>query len=157
MSSLMSVPILPAEKQLDDANWGSFKDTIVSLLRGRGLDGYPLGTILRSSAQTYPGLYVIPTTAANSRTPSQDEWDLRDANAGAIIYQNVVDPIAHGLVPTETSRQMWILLSAKFNRTSEVLKGLAVEKLRALKLANGRGLPAHLDALTKLRAEQIID
>jgi hypothetical protein len=48
---------------------------------------------------------------------------------------------------------MWIALNAKFNRTSEVLKGLAMENLRALKLANGRDLPAHLEAFEKLRSE----
>ncbi|KAJ7132493.1 hypothetical protein C8R44DRAFT_558679, partial [Mycena epipterygia] len=111
MSSNTSIPILAAEKQLDEANWGSWKDTMTSLLRGRGLDGYPLGTILRSAAATFPGLYPSAhATPLNSRNPSTEEWDLRDATAGAILYQNIVDPKAHGIGATDTSRQMWIAL-----------------------------------------------
>jgi hypothetical protein len=50
---------------------------------------------------------------------------------------------------------MWLALNAKFNRSSEVLKGLAFTKLRALKCKDGRHLRAHLDELTKLRAEVV--
>jgi hypothetical protein len=75
--------------------------------------------------------------------------------ASAIIYQNVVDPRAHALSASETSRDMWLKLSTKFHRKSEVLKGQAMDALRSLKLASGCDLPAHLDALTKLCSDAL--
>ncbi|KAJ7640550.1 hypothetical protein B0H17DRAFT_1216601 [Mycena rosella] len=85
--------------------------------------------------------------------PSTEEWDLRDGHMGAMLYQNIKDPKAHGLDVTDMAHQMWVTLHAKFNRISEVLKGLALEKLHSAKLASGRGIPVHLDELARLRAE----
>jgi hypothetical protein len=72
---------------------------------------------------------------------------------GATLYQNVKDPKAHGLSATDTTHQMWIALNVKFNRSSEVLKGLAFKRLHSAKLAKGRDMPAHLDELARLHAE----
>ncbi|KAF7334104.1 hypothetical protein MVEN_02316200 [Mycena venus] len=82
-----------------------------------------------------------------------EKYDLRDAITGTIIYQNILDPTAHGISVTDTSRGMWDALNAKFNRSSEVLKSIALEKLQAVKLANGWDLPAHLENLTKLHTD----
>jgi hypothetical protein len=76
-----------------------------------------------------------------------------DGQISATIYQNIKDPKAHSLEPTDTARAMWVLLNAKFGRKSEVLKGLAMQRLRGLKLADGSSLPQHLDKLTTLRAD----
>jgi hypothetical protein len=148
--STSSIPIFAAEKQLADANWSSWEERIISSLRGRGLYGYPSGSILRPQ---HP--MSLHATSANSTSPSTEEWDLRDAMASAIIYQNIVDPRAHGLSASETSREMWLKLTVKFVRKSEVLKGIAMDTLRSLKLASGRDLPAHLKALTKLRSDAL--
>ncbi|KAF7372370.1 Retrotransposon Ty1-copia subclass [Mycena venus] len=122
MTSTTSIPILP----------------IGNILCGCSLDNYPLGTIQPTIAVTFPSLYSTQTTVINSCTPSAEEYDLRDAIASAIIYQNILDPTAHGI---------------NFNCTFEVLKSNALEKLRAVKLANGWGLPAHLENLTKLHTD----
>jgi hypothetical protein len=75
--------------------------------------------------------------------------------ASAIIYQNIVDPCAHALSASETSREMWLKLVTKFHRKSEVLKGQVMDALHSLKLASRRDLPAHLDALTKLHSDAL--
>ncbi|KAJ6577263.1 hypothetical protein B0H19DRAFT_1061923 [Mycena capillaripes] len=137
------ITILPAEKQLDNQNYPVFKDALVSLVRGRGYHGYLTGAILRPAAPTFSG----HPSAPNSLLPSTEEWDLRDGHAGALIYQNVKDPKAHSLSATDTAHEMWIALEAKFNCSSEVLKGLALERLRSAKLASGRNMPVHLDVL----------
>ncbi|KAK6996174.1 hypothetical protein R3P38DRAFT_2432638, partial [Favolaschia claudopus] len=62
---------------------------------------------------------------------------------------------AHGLSATSPSSEMWALLYAKFMRTSEALKGLAIDKLRFVKLTDTRYLPEHLDTLTTLRGEAL--
>jgi hypothetical protein len=144
-----AITIFPDEKKLGDDNWVSFKDMILSLARGRGYEGYLLGSIPRTMAATFAG----HSTLANSVVPSTEEWDLRSGQMAALIYLNVKDPKAHGLSASDTPFDMWIALHSKFNRTSEVLKGQAMEKIRSVKLASGRDLPAHLDELTKLRAE----
>jgi hypothetical protein len=148
--STTSIPIFAADKQLSDGNWSAWEERIISSLRGRGLYGYPSGAILRPQNPT-----SLHPTLANSTIPSTEEWDLRDAMASAIIYQNVVDPRAHALSASETSRKMWLKLVTKFHRKSEVLKGQAMDALRSLKLASGRDLPAHLDVLTKLRSDAL--
>jgi hypothetical protein len=152
MSATTSIPILSLDKQLaGDSNWGTFQDTIMNLLRGKGLDAYPKGLVQRTAAATFPGLYGNQATAVNSRTPSIEEYELRDNIAAAIIYQNIVDPQAHGLSATGTSREIWAALHAKFNCSSEVLKGAAKTKLMSVKLLKGVDLPTHLQTLTKLR------
>ncbi|KAJ7190837.1 hypothetical protein GGX14DRAFT_603424 [Mycena pura] len=104
-------PILAPEKQLSDSNWLSWDDVIISILRGRGLEGYPTGVVLQQQNGTFPGHPLLP----NSDVPSAEEWSLRDGIASSIIYQNIVDPMAHGLIPTETSREMYLKLHAKFH------------------------------------------
>src|ERR1700761_5503897 len=122
-SNQSAIPILAPEKQLTDSNWLSWDDVIISILRGRGLEGYPTGVVVLQPNPTFLGHPSLP----NSDTPSAEEWRLRDGIASSIIYQNVVDPMAHGLVPTNSSREMYLKLYAKFHRTSEVSKRLAMD------------------------------
>jgi hypothetical protein len=74
---------------------------------------------------------------------------------GAMVYQNVKDPKAHGLSLTDMSRVMWEALNAKSNWSSEVLKGLAFTKLCTLKCKDRQHIRAHLDQLLKLRTEVV--
>ncbi|KAJ7449606.1 hypothetical protein FB451DRAFT_1053102, partial [Mycena latifolia] len=104
--SQSSITILPAEKQLDDQNWPSFKNTLISLARGRGLEGYLTGAIQRSVAPTWNG----HPTPANSIFPSTEEWDLCDGLVSALLYQNIKDPEAHGLEVNGTAHLMWVTL-----------------------------------------------
>jgi hypothetical protein len=150
MSTITSIPTFPVDKQLTDTNWGSWMDSVISAVRGRGLWGNVAGDILRTEAP-----YSGHPSLANSTTPLTEEWDLRDAIAAAIIYGNIVDPRAHGIEVNDTSRGMWVKLHAKFQRTSEVLKGQAMDTLRSIKLDNWADLPAHLDALTKARQDAV--
>ncbi|KAJ7605606.1 hypothetical protein DFH06DRAFT_1348576 [Mycena polygramma] len=126
---LGNVTILPEDKQLVDVNWPDFKETIFSLARGRGVDGY-LETILRPSAPTFNG----HPTPINSTTPSTEEFDLRDGWLASAIFQNTKDPKAHGISASDSARDMWIALHSKFNRSTEPLKNLAIDRLRNLKL-----------------------
>jgi hypothetical protein len=99
--SMTSIPIFAANKQLTDSNWSAWEERIISSLRGRGLYGYPSGAILRPQNPT-----SLHPTLANSTIPSTEEWDLHDAIASTIIYQNIVDPCAHALSASKTSRDM---------------------------------------------------
>ncbi|KAJ7191835.1 hypothetical protein GGX14DRAFT_578570 [Mycena pura] len=67
-----SIPILTSDKQLSDANWLSlaWDDAIISILRGRGLEGYLTGTVVQQPNATFAG-----------HPPSAEEWRLRDGIA----------------------------------------------------------------------------
>ncbi|KAF7333549.1 Retrotransposon Ty1-copia subclass [Mycena sanguinolenta] len=177
MSSIASTPLLPIDERLTPFNWPVWNEKVISLMRGRGVAEYPEGKIHRPSAMgasaptpaaddsgdgadasistAQRGTPSVTPTAINSHTPSLEEWTLRDGIAAAIIYQNVAQPAAHGIRASNTSREMWAALSLKFGRTSEALKAQAMDRLRAVKLKNGRDLPQHLDKLSTLRDEAL--
>ncbi|KAJ7019025.1 hypothetical protein C8F04DRAFT_1276781 [Mycena alexandri] len=139
--SLGPITILPESKQLSDNNWNDFKEDLFSLIRGRGLGGYINGTIHPLTGPApYPHIHPTPL---NHATPSLDEYNMREGFVSSMIYQNVKDPKAHGLSASDGARAMWTTLHGKFNRTSDLLAGLAKDKLRAVKLHSGRDLPCH--------------
>ncbi|KAJ6565931.1 hypothetical protein DFH09DRAFT_1157298, partial [Mycena vulgaris] len=135
--STPAITILPDDKQLGQGeNWSVFSRNVVSLARGRGLMDYLTGNVVRPTAFV-AGQHATPNT---SRFPSAEEFDMRDGYISALIYQNVKEPEAHGLNPADSAYSMWAALHSKFNRTSDLLAGLALDRL---------------DALTKLRSEVI--
>ncbi|KAJ3827037.1 hypothetical protein F5880DRAFT_1475246, partial [Lentinula raphanica] len=117
-NSLPPIQIFVETRQLDSVvNFLSFSDSIVSITRGYGLEGYIDGTIPRPAANvapsllaagTTPGQPVIPSPTANNLvTPTLEEWDIRNARVAALIYLNVKDPRGIGLNPNMTSLEMW--------------------------------------------------
>ncbi|KAJ3968822.1 hypothetical protein EV361DRAFT_870548 [Lentinula raphanica] len=93
-NNLPPVQHLPENRQLDGvANFLAFRDSIVSTVRGYGLEGYLDGSIPRPPANVAPavlaagpnpGQNVIPvSTANNSATPSEAEWELRNARVAS--------------------------------------------------------------------------
>ncbi|KAJ3717911.1 hypothetical protein C8R42DRAFT_586714, partial [Lentinula raphanica] len=117
-NSLPPIQIFIETCQLDSvANFLSFSDSVVSIARGYGLEGYIDGTILRPAANVAPpilaagatpGQPVIPSaTANNSTSPTLEEWDIRNARIAALIYLNVKDPRGIGLNPNLTALDMW--------------------------------------------------
>ncbi|KAJ3816799.1 hypothetical protein F5878DRAFT_549290, partial [Lentinula raphanica] len=117
-SSLPPIQVFVESRQLDNiANFLSYSDSIVSIARGYGLEGYLDGTISRPDLNAAPavmaagpnsGVGVVPlATSNNSTKPSRDEWDIHNARIAAIIFLNVKDPRGIGLSPTLTAQDMW--------------------------------------------------
>ncbi|KAJ3831287.1 hypothetical protein F5878DRAFT_549737, partial [Lentinula raphanica] len=119
-NSLPPIQTFTESRQLDSiANFLSFSDSIISITRGYGLEGYIDGSISRPASNIAPnvlaagavaGQSVIPVstpTPNNSNAPSLDEWELRNARVAAIIYMNVRDPRGIGLNPNLTALEMW--------------------------------------------------
>ncbi|CAK5280774.1 unnamed protein product [Mycena citricolor] len=150
-SNLPSTPILPDDQKLavDGMNWSTWKEAAISMARGRGLTGYLYGTI------NNPTGYVASLygTALNSDNPSPDEYLIRDGWVAAMLFQNMKDPRSHDITGSDTAHRMWTILLAKFNRSSELLIGMKVERLRELVLKDPRKLPAHIDKLVKRRTD----
>ncbi|KAJ3772479.1 hypothetical protein FB446DRAFT_618112, partial [Lentinula raphanica] len=117
-NSLPPIQIFVETRQLDSvSNFLAFSDSIVSITRGYGLEGYIDGSIPRPAgtiapfvlaAGSTPGQPVIPTpTANNSNSPTLEEWELRNARVAAIIYMNIKDPRGIGLNPNQSALEMW--------------------------------------------------
>ncbi|KAJ7484309.1 hypothetical protein FB451DRAFT_1169381 [Mycena latifolia] len=152
MSFSTHITILASDKQLAEQNWPSWHDSLISLVRGKGLSRYTDGMITCPTGVSQLGL-PGHGTAVNSRNPTVEEWELHDGVASATIYQNIMDPQAHGIKATITSFEMMTIQSSKFNHTSEVLKKLAMDKLNGQKLERRIDMSTHLETLTKLRTE----
>ncbi|KAJ3833431.1 hypothetical protein F5878DRAFT_665659, partial [Lentinula raphanica] len=102
-NSLPPIQTFSESRQLNNiTNFLLFSDSIISITRGYGLEGYIDGSISRPASNVAPavlaagavaGQPVIPApTSNNSNAPSADEWELRNARVAAIIYMNVRDP-----------------------------------------------------------------
>ncbi|KIK50845.1 hypothetical protein GYMLUDRAFT_141230, partial [Collybiopsis luxurians FD-317 M1] len=107
--------IFPEDRQLNGlSNWALFRDHLKSVARATGLSGYIDGTI---AAPTPPSTNLqgpLPApTPVNSRSPSLEEWELRDARIAGIIYQNIKDPRSLGVTQDMTAQAMWTQLVAE--------------------------------------------
>ncbi|KAJ3791444.1 hypothetical protein GGU11DRAFT_751787 [Lentinula aff. detonsa] len=78
---------------------------------------------------TVPALVPAPTLI-NVRTPSLEEWELRDGHLAGIIYQNVKDPHSIALTELMTSYEMWTRLTDKFETSSVAAQALAKEQIQ---------------------------
>ncbi|CAK5282848.1 unnamed protein product [Mycena citricolor] len=151
-TNLPSTPILPDKQKLatDGSNWPNFKEVMVSMARGRGLEGYLFDTVI------LPAGFVannLGHTLLNSMMPSPDKYTLRDGWVAAMLFQNIKDPRSHDLKGTDSAAVIWTTLAHKFNRSTELLVRLKMERLRTLNLKDPRYLMSHIDELIKRRAE----
>ncbi|CAK5283655.1 unnamed protein product [Mycena citricolor] len=151
-ANLPSIPLLNDDQKLasDGSNWATFKEVMVSMARGRGLDGYLFGTVLEPAGFVANNL---GPSSLNATMPSPDEYTLRDGWVAALLFQNIKDPRAHDLKGTDQASMIWSTLVHKFNRSTELLVGLKMERLRTLTLKDPRYLMTHIDELVKRRAE----
>lgn len=149
-----NIPIFPDERKLNETNFNNWLDDIISIVQGRGLEGYLTGAIVRPTVHP-PMIYPISTqnTPPNSYSPSLEEWLYRDGVVASILYQNVIDPKAHGISPLDSSILIANTLDSKFRSVSEISKIQAMQRLQGEKFITGANLLTHLDTLSKLRTE----
>ncbi|KAJ3978848.1 hypothetical protein F5890DRAFT_1559571, partial [Lentinula detonsa] len=125
-NALPNLISFPEDRQLIGlSNWAVFRDHLRSVARATGLTGYLLGTIAAPSpvvlTSTDPTTIPPPVPAStliNARTPSLEEWELRDGRLAGIIYQNVKDPRSIALTELMTAHEMWIRLTNEFETSS---------------------------------------
>ncbi|KAJ3781295.1 hypothetical protein GGU10DRAFT_379671 [Lentinula aff. detonsa] len=128
------------------SNWAVFRDHLHSVARATGLTGYLLGTIVAPSpivltspspgGTTVPPLVAAPTLI-NARTPSLEEWELRDGRLAGIIYQNVKDPRSITLTELMTTHEMWTQLTNEFDTSSAAAQALAKEQIQQFRYSLG--------------------
>ncbi|KIM46873.1 hypothetical protein M413DRAFT_45259, partial [Hebeloma cylindrosporum] len=69
------------------------------------------------------------STALNSSTPNELEYDLRESAACSSIIINITDLFGTGINPTAKSHVLWVLLKAQYRRVSERAKNMRENKI----------------------------
>ncbi|KAJ3998130.1 hypothetical protein F5050DRAFT_1710733, partial [Lentinula boryana] len=128
------------------SNWAIFRDHLRSVARATGLTGYldgsistPASTVITSmSSDRTTGVSAPPvSTVINSRTPSIEEWELRDGRLAGIIFQNIQDPRSLGVTEFMTAHNMWTRLTSKFDTSSAAAQALAKERIQQFRYLPG--------------------
>ncbi|KIK54986.1 hypothetical protein GYMLUDRAFT_249008 [Collybiopsis luxurians FD-317 M1] len=144
-SSLPNLLVFPEDRQLTRiSNWAIFCDHLKSVAHPTGLLGYLDGTILSPTspppatgpinALSVPPAPITPVpTSINSRSPSIEEWELRDGHLAGIIYQNIKDPRSIRVTEDMSSNAMWMRLTAKYKTNLAATQALAKEQLQQFK------------------------
>ncbi|KAF9468434.1 hypothetical protein BDZ94DRAFT_1246786 [Collybia nuda] len=81
-------PIFPENDQFDGKNFTAFKTRLLIAAKARGARGY-----LEGATYTINTTIDAAPTPWTSRTPSSDEWEVRDAWALGLIVFNVKNRI----------------------------------------------------------------
>ncbi|KAF5392586.1 hypothetical protein D9757_002099 [Collybiopsis confluens] len=90
-------------------------------------------------------------TVVNSRSPSVEEWELRDNHLAGIIFQNVKDPHSIGIKLDMTSQEVWKKLTDKFKTKSEAAQTLALEHINQYRYITGTPFEEYFRELEVLR------
>ncbi|KAF5367205.1 hypothetical protein D9757_012230 [Collybiopsis confluens] len=152
---------MPLDHQLlGITNWATFRDHLKSTARSTGLLGYLDGSIqpvppIPVAGPVVPGGIppIVPAvpTPINSRTPSTEEWELRDGRLAGIIYQNIKDPRAIGVTEDMSSNAMWVKLTGEYKTTSAAAQALAKERIQQFKYNSGTRFEDYFKQLEALR------
>ncbi|KAF5358872.1 hypothetical protein D9757_012294 [Collybiopsis confluens] len=152
--------VLRDRQLLGLANWATFRDHLKSTARSTGLLGYLDGSIqpvppIPVAGPVVPGGIppTVPTlpTPINSRTPSVEEWELRDGRLAGIIYQNIKDPRSIGVTEDMSSNAMWVKLTGEYETTSAAAQALAKERIQQFKYNPGTRFEDYFKQLEALR------
>ncbi|KAF5370491.1 hypothetical protein D9757_013116 [Collybiopsis confluens] len=152
-ASLPNLIAFTEDRQLSGiSNWAVFRDHLKSTARSTGLFGYLDGSIQPASSNP-TGATSTPTaqTPINSRTPSVEEWELRDGRLAGIIYQNIKDPRSIGVTEDMTSNAMWLKLISEYETKSAAAQALAKERIQQLKYSPGTPFEDYFKQLEALR------
>ncbi|KAJ3792131.1 hypothetical protein GGU11DRAFT_761021 [Lentinula aff. detonsa] len=152
-TSLPGLLSFPEDRQLAGiSNWAIFRDHLKSVARATGLTGYLDGTITSPSPTDSSLPIKTPAaTSINSRSPSMDEWELRDGRLAGIIYQNIRDPRSVGITEDMSAHKMWRCLTEEYSNSSAAAQSLAKERIQKLRYDNGTPFEDYFKKLEALR------
>ncbi|KAG6883555.1 hypothetical protein C0992_008493, partial [Termitomyces sp. T32_za158] len=161
-TSSSNPPIFPEELQFNGTNYVNFKSRVLIAARAHGAKGYLDGMIKRPEdppadtpptterQTTKPDPDTVDTksttepTKWNSKTPSSDEWDLRDAWTLALIVYNCKNPVGLGIKMNGTAAEAWKTLTDAYGVVSKLAAMGAENRLRATTLKDGGDFVAHI-------------
>ncbi|KAJ3764905.1 hypothetical protein FB446DRAFT_709900, partial [Lentinula raphanica] len=89
-------------------------------------------------------------TPINSRTPSVEEWELRDGRLAGIIYQNIKDPRSIGVTEIMSAYEMWTRLTSEYDTSSAAAQTLAKECIQQFRYTPGTPFKEYFKQLEAL-------
>ena len=148
-------PIFTDENKFDGTNWIGWNNAITIAARLRGARGYLEGTIPKPpiAPPTLPTAQAVAVslppepTAWMSKTPSDDEWELRDAWTMGLLIYNIKNPVGLGVKLDGTAAEAWKSLTDQYQVTSELALVNAQRELRTTLLTEGADLLVHISDL----------
>ncbi len=118
---------MPDEEKFDGVNWIPWSKWIKITARLRGAHGYLDGTIPRPKAPPQPSESAgaedveLPADSTEwmSKSPSINEWTIRDAWIIGLLLYNTKNPIGLGMNLDGTGAEAWKSLEDQYAVTSD--------------------------------------
>ena len=150
-------PVFSEDKKFNGDNFYAFRTLVLTAARARGVIGYLDGTIQKPTETPLPTTIPIesagsttdtttPQTATEwySKTPSPEEWEVRDAWALGLLIFNIMNPVALGVVTTKTAADAWTSLTQNYAITTDMAAIAADAELRGMKYGDGQDFNTHI-------------
>jgi len=153
-------PVFSEDKKFNGDNFYAFRTLVLTAARARGVIGYLDGTIQKPTETPLPTTIPIesagsttdtttPQTATEwySKTPSPEEWEVRDAWALGLLIFNIMNPVALGVVTTKTAADAWTSLTQNYAITTDMAAIAADAELRGIKYEDSQDFDMHIKGL----------
>jgi len=137
---------LLSNEKFNGMNWTKFEKPILAAVKSCSMLPYIDGT-LQQPANPGASSTPTPTTYWGSKTPTQEEWDQRDAYVQGLIILNVKNPVGHGVRTDGTGLEMWKSLTDHFDTVTDLGLMDAKNRLCAIRYLEGSDLNAHFAGL----------
>ena len=135
-------PTFPEEFLFDGTNYIMFRDRVLLAAKLRGAEGYLDGTIGTPNPKM-----TVPTPLATEwwdRSPSYQEWQVRNAWTLALIIYNTKNPVGLGIKMSDTATKVWETLKESYGTISDLGANMAENALRAIKYVDGADFQEHI-------------
>jgi len=155
-------PVFSEDKKFNRDNFYAFRTLVLTAVRAHRVIGYldgttqkptetPLSTSIpiESAGSTTDSTTTTPriSTEWYSKTPSLEEWKVRDAWALGLLIFNTMNPIALGVVTTKTAADAWTSLTQNYAITTDMAAVAADAKLHGMKYEDGQDFDTHIKRL----------
>ena len=140
-------PVFTEDKKFNGENFYAFRTLVLTAARARGVTGYLDGTIKKPTSTTTTTTQTTTATEWYSKTPSLDEWEVRDAWALGLLIFNTTNPVALGVVTTKTAADAWTSLTQTYAITTDMAAVAADAELRGMKYEDGQDFDMHIKQL----------
>ncbi|KAG6808660.1 hypothetical protein H0H92_003355, partial [Tricholoma furcatifolium] len=152
-------PNFPEDAHFDGNNYTTFKNRVLIAARARGARGYLDGTIPRPetpSIDPEPGESKTSAAVAQveqkptewqSKSPSLEEWEERDAWTLGLIIYNTKNPVGLGISMDGTAAEAWKALNENYGLSSEIAAMTAERRLRSAEFPDGGDFTKHVEDL----------
>jgi len=152
-------PVFSEDKKFNRDNFYAFRTLVLTAARARGVISYldsttqkptetplPTSIAVESAGSTTNSTTTTPCVSMEwySKTPSLEEWEVRDAWALGLLIFNTMNPIALGVVTIKTATDTWTSLTQNYAITTDMVAVTADAELRGMKYGDGQDFNTHI-------------